>query len=104
MSGGEAQKLAIARVLYRDSAVFILDEPTAALSPRSEHDIYQRFAQVTEGKTVFLISHRLSGSRLCGRILVFQAGRLVEDGSHEALMQDGLLYAEMYAKQAEWYT
>lgn len=104
LSGGEAQKLAIARVLYRDSAVFILDEPTAALSPRSEHDIYQRFAQVTEGKTVFLISHRLSGSRLCGRILVFQAGRLVEDGSHEALMQDGLLYAEMYAKQAEWYT
>lgn len=104
LSGGEAQKLAIARTLNRDSAIFVLDEPTAALSPRSEFDIYQRFALVTEGKTVFLISHRLSGCRLCGRILVFQAGRLVEDGGHETLMGNGGLYAEMYAKQAEWYT
>lgn len=104
LSGGEAQKLAIARTLNRDSAIFILDEPTAALSPRGEYDIYQRFAQVTEGKTVFLISHRLSGCRLCGRILVFQAGRLVEDGGHEVLMGNGGLYARMYAKQAEWYT
>ncbi len=104
LSGGEEQKLAIARVLNRNSAVFILDEPTAALSPRNEYEIYERFARLTDGKTVLFISHRLSACSLCDRILVFQDGALTEDGDHKTLMQNNRLYAEMFQKQTESYT
>lgn len=86
VSGGEAQKLAIARALYRDSAFLILDEPTAALDPLSEYEIYARLSEIVEDKTAVYISHRLSSCRFCDEILVFHKGCLVQQGSHERLL------------------
>lgn len=103
LSGGEHQKLAIARALYHNSPIMILDEPTSALSPQSEYDIYQRFSKMTNNKTVLYISHRLSSCTLCDRILVFDEGRIVEDGSHWQLLEQGGQYAKMFHKQASLY-
>lgn len=103
LSGGENQKLAICRALYRDSQFVILDEPTSALSPQSEYDIYSRFDQLTRSKTVFYISHRLSSCTLCDRVLVFDKGSVVEDGTHKQLLEKGALYAEMFKKQSSFY-
>lgn len=103
LSGGEHQKLAIARALYRDAPFMVLDEPTSALSPQSEYDIYKRFSQLTENKTVFYISHRLSSCTLCDRILVFRDGRVVEEGPHAKLLKKQGLYAQMFEKQASFY-
>ena len=81
----------------------ILDEPTAALDPLAEAELYRNFAAMTEGKTTLLISHRLGITHLVDRILVLQEGRLVEDGTHEQLMEKDGYYAKMYRAQAQWY-
>lgn len=104
ISGGEAQKLAIARALYKNAPVVILDEPTAALDPVSELEIYEHFDEMVEEKTAIYISHRMSSCRFCEHILVFDHGGIVQMGSHEALLQekDGL-YAQLWNAQAKYY-
>ncbi len=104
ISGGEAQKLAIARALYKDAAFVILDEPTASLDPIAEHEIYSRFNDMVKDKTAVYISHRLSSCRFCDRILVFDNGQLVQEGSHENLLEnnDGK-YSELWNAQAQYY-
>ena len=104
ISGGEAQKIALARVLYKDAAIMILDEPTAALDPISENDIYQRFNSVVEDKSVIYISHRLASCTFCDRILVFSEGNLVQNGTHHELVKnkDGI-YFKLWNAQAQYY-
>ncbi len=104
LSGGQWQKIAITRCAYRsDAKIMILDEPTAALDPVAEAELYRHFAALTGDRTGILISHRLGITRLVDRILVFRDGRIEEDGSHEELMARKGLYAEMYNAQAKWY-
>ncbi len=103
LSGGEWQKIALARAYLRDSQVLVLDEPTAALDARSEYEVFERFAELTRGRTALLISHRFSTVRMCDRILVLAGGRIVEEGSHDALIQRGGRYAEMFDLQASSY-
>lgn len=103
-SGGQWQKLAITRCAYRDNAkIMILDEPTAALDPIAEADLFRNFSELTGDKTTILISHRLGITRLVDRILVFDDGYIVEDGNHETLMKKNGIYAKMYQSQAQWY-
>jgi len=104
LSGGQWQKVAITRALFRKNArVYILDEPTAALDPIAEANIYRNFAALTGDKTTILISHRLGVTSVVDRILVFDNGRIVEDGKHDTLMRKNGLYAKMYNAQAKWY-
>lgn len=103
LSGGESQKLAIARALYKDSPIVILDEPTAALDPRAEYEIYTRFLALVESKTSIFISHRLSSTKLCDRIVLFKDGSIEETGTHNELLQKGGLYAELFRMQAQFY-
>ena len=103
ISGGEAQKLAIARALYKDAPFVILDEPTSALDPVAEYEIYQHFDQMVEDKTSIYISHRMSSCRFCDNILVFDEGEIVESGSHEKLMKEGGLYSQLWNAQAQYY-
>lgn len=103
ISGGEAQKLAIARALYRDAPVVILDEPTAALDPVSELEIYERFDEMVEHKTAIYISHRMSSCRFCENILVFDRGDIIQMGSHDDLAESGGLYQELWEAQAQYY-
>lgn len=104
VSGGEGQKIAIARALYKDAPMVILDEPTASLDPLSESEIYGKFGRLVEGKMAMFISHRLSSCRFCDRILVLRDGRIVQDGSHEALAgEEGGLYREMWEAQRQYY-
>lgn len=103
VSGGEAQKIAIARALYRDAPFVILDEPTAALDPLSEYEIYARFDAMVKDKTSIYISHRMSSCRFCDDILVFDDAHLVQRGSHEELMQEDGLYAKLWNAQARYY-
>ncbi len=103
-SGGEQQKLAIARALMKDADVVILDEPTAALDPMAEYEIYRQFEEMVKGKTAVYISHRLSSCQFCDRIAVFSEGNVKEYGTHEELLgKEGGLYAEMFAAQAQYY-
>ena len=104
ISGGEAQKIAIARALYKDAPMVILDEPTSALDPESEYEIYRSFDGLVEEKTAIYISHRMSSCRFCEQILVFDDGKIVQQGSHEELVEDtGGLYYEMWNAQAKYY-
>lgn len=104
LSGGQWQKIALTRALYRDkSRIIILDEPTAALDPVAEADLYRNFAKLTGDKTTLLISHRLGIATVVDRILVFDGGRIVEDGTHEELLALGGVYAKLYEAQAAWY-
>jgi ATP-binding cassette, subfamily B, bacterial len=103
LSGGEWQKVALARAYLRDAQVLILDEPTAALDARSEFEVFQRFAELTAGKSALFISHRFSTVRMADRIVVLEAGRIAEDGSHEQLLDLGGRYAEMFEMQAASY-
>lgn len=103
-SGGEQQKIAIARALYKKSPVVILDEPTAALDPVAEYDIYRQFNSLVGGKTAIYISHRLSSCKFCDRIAVFSDGCIKEYGTHDELLAlEGGIYAEMFAAQAQYY-
>jgi ATP-binding cassette subfamily B protein len=103
LSGGEWQKMALARAYLRDAQMLILDEPTAALDARSELEVFERFAELTEGKMALLISHRFSTVRMADRIVVLSGGRLIEEGNHQQLMALGGLYAEMFEMQAASY-
>jgi len=103
LSGGEWQKLALARAYLREAQVLVLDEPTASLDARSEHEVFERFAELTRGKMSMLISHRFSTVRMADRIFVLQDGRIAEEGPHDELMQSGGRYAEMFELQAASY-
>jgi len=103
LSGGEWQKVALARAYLRDAQVLILDEPTAALDARSEFEVFQRFAELTEGKMALFISHRFSTVRMADRIVVLANGRIAEQGNHQQLMALGGRYAEMFEMQAASY-
>lgn len=102
-SGGQGQKVAIARALFRNSPIVILDEPTAALDPIAEYEIYNRFHQLVKDKTAIYISHRLSSCRFCDRIVVLEDKRIQDIGAHDDLMNKNGLYAQMFNTQAEWY-
>lgn len=105
VSGGEAQKIAIARALYKDAPFIILDEPTAALDPLAEAEIYSQFNEIVENKTAIYISHRLSSCRFCNNIAVFNHGTIVQQGSHDELIADkNGKYHELWNAQAQYYT
>ena len=103
VSGGEAQKLAIARALYKNAAFVILDEPTAALDPLAEAEIYENFDALVKDKTTLYISHRMSSCKFCDRIIVMEQGRILEEGGHEALLKNGGRYAQLWQAQAQYY-
>lgn len=103
-SGGEAQKIALARALCRNAPVILLDEPTAAMDPRAESELYRSFDALVSGRTAVYISHRLSSCRFCDCIAVLHHGRLSEYGTHDALMRRSSGYAELYRLQAQYYT
>ncbi len=103
LSGGEAQKVAIARALYKDAPFVILDEPTAALDPLAEAEVYTHFNDLIQNKTAIYISHRMSSCQFCDEILVLNDGQIAEQGDHAALLEQGGLYAELYQAQAVHY-
>jgi ATP-binding cassette subfamily B protein len=104
LSGGQWQKIALARAFMREEAdILVLDEPTAALDARAEHEVFQRFRALTRGRTSFLISHRFSTVRMADRIVVLENGQVIEDGSHEALVAKGGKYAALFKLQADAY-
>ena len=103
LSGGEWQKMALARAYLRDAQLLILDEPTAALDAKSEHEVFQRFAELTQGKMALLISHRFSTVKMADRILVLEQGQIAEQGDHQELLLRGGRYAEMFELQAASY-
>lgn len=102
-SGGEGQKISLAKALFKNTPIVILDEPTSALDPRAEHDMYSRFNELTKAKTVIFISHRLSSSKFCDKIALFLDGQIVEYGSHDDLMQQNGKYAELFELQSQYY-
>lgn len=104
ISGGEAQKIAIARALYKNSPVVILDEPTSALDPVAEYEIYTKFDELVSEKTSIYISHRMSSCRFCDTIVVFNEGEIVQIGSHDTLIQEKGIYSELWNAQAKYYT
>lgn len=103
LSGGQWQRLAIARGLYREHELIVLDEPTAAIDPLEEADIYRKFAEISKDKTAFIVTHRLGSAKIADRIIVMDAGRIVEMGTHEELMEKEGRYRELYNAQAKWY-
>lgn len=104
LSGGQWQKIALLRAVYRSNTnIMILDEPTAALDPLAEAELYRNFSQITGDRTTLLISHRLGITKLVDRILVFHDGRIIEDGTHQELMEKKGHYYDMYQAQASWY-
>lgn len=104
ISGGEAQKIALARTLYKKSPFLVLDEPTAALDPIAEAEIYEKFNEIVEDKTAIYISHRLSSCRFCDNIVVFDQGKIVQQGSHDELVADqNGKYYELWHAQAQYY-
>lgn len=103
LSGGQAQRLLLARALYKDAPVLILDEPTAAADPISENEIYQKYHALTRGKTSFFVSHRLASTRFCDRIIFLENGRITEMGTHEELMEKNGAYADMFRIQSKYY-
>jgi ATP-binding cassette subfamily B protein len=103
LSGGEWQKIAIARAYMRDAQVLILDEPTAALDARAEFEVFQRFKELSEGKTAVLISHRFSSVRMADRIVVLKDGRVDAAGTHDELVAQDGMYAELFEMQAAGY-
>ena len=105
ISGGEAQKIALARALYKNAPFIVLDEPTAALDPIAEFEIYSKFNEIIGDKTAIYISHRLSSCRFCDDIAVFHEGELIQRGNHDTLLsnKDGKYY-ELWNAQAQYYT
>lgn len=103
LSGGEKQKLLFARALYKKAPLLILDEPTAALDPIAENELYLRYGEAARNRTVVFISHRLSSTRFCDRIALLEGGRILEEGTHEALLAKKGRYAELYEMQSKYY-
>lgn len=103
LSGGQKQKLALARALYKDGSVVILDEPTAALDPMAEDEVYRQYDCMTRGKTAVFISHRLASTQFCDRIYLLENGRIAECGTHDELLSEGGRYAELYNIQSKYY-
>lgn len=102
-SGGEMQKLLFARALYKAAPLVILDEPTAALDPIAENELYEHYGAAMEGRTSIYISHRLSSTRFCDRIVLLEGGRIVEEGTHESLLAAGGRYTRLYEMQSQYY-
>ena len=100
---GEKQKLVFARAIYKDASLVILDEPTAALDPIAEHELYCNFKEAIGDRTAIYISHRLSSTRFCDRILLIEHGAIVEEGTHETLMAKNGRYAKLYEMQSKYY-
>ncbi len=103
LSGGELQRLMLARALYKNAPIIVLDEPTAALDPIAESDLYQKYAEMTKGRASVYISHRLASTRFCDRIVLIDGGVLAEEGTHEQLMAVGGKYAELFEVQRKYY-
>lgn len=103
LSGGQMQRLMLARALYKDGPILTLDEPTAALDPIAENDIYLKYNDMARGKTSIFISHRLASTRFCDRIILLLNGQIVEEGSHEELMNKGGKYADLFEVQSKYY-
>ena len=102
-SGGEAQQIALARALYKDAPIIVLDEPTAALDPQAEYDMYQSFDSLIGEKSALYISHRLSSCQFCDRIIVIKEGNIIEEGTHKQLINRGGYYAHLYGLQSSYY-
>ncbi len=102
-SGGEGQKLALARALYKNSEIMVLDEPSSSLDPSGEYELFYMLSQISRNKTTILISHRLSFTRYCDRIVVLENSRIIENGSHEELLTQNGTYAELFKSQAKFY-
>ena len=103
LSGGQWQRIAIARGLYKEHDMIVLDEPTASIDPLEETRLYRMFARMAEGKTAFIVTHRIGSAQLADRILVFDKGKIVEQGTHEELIKSGGKYAFLYREQGKWY-
>src|SRR5690606_9124537 len=103
LSGGQWQKIAIARAYFRDARVLVLDEPTAALDARAELEIFEQFRALAGGRTAIFVSHRMASARIADRILVLENGRLIENGHHDQLIARRGMYATMFELQAKWY-
>lgn len=105
ISGGESQKIALARALYKNAPFIVLDEPTAALDPIAEYEIYSKFNEIVGNKTAIFISHRLASCRFCDDIAVFHVGQLIQRGSHDEIVSDESgKYYELWHAQAQYYT
>lgn len=103
LSGGEEQKLLLARALYKEAPILVLDEPTAALDPLAESELYTKYNEFTQKKTSFFISHRLASTGFCDKILLLGEGRILEEGSHAQLLEQGGMYAHMFHEQSKYY-
>ncbi|WP_291580433.1 ATP-binding cassette domain-containing protein [Clostridium sp. UBA6640] len=103
LSGGQWQRISIARGFYRDHNMIVLDEPTAAIDPVEETKIYKKFAEMSEGKTSIIVTHRLGSAKIANRIIVMDDGKIAEIGNHEELMEKKGKYAQMYEAQSKWY-
>ncbi|MFR3250416.1 MAG: ABC transporter ATP-binding protein [Eisenbergiella sp.] len=103
LSGGQTQRLVLARALYKEPQILVLDEPTAALDPLAENDIYQRYESMTRGKTSLFISHRLASTQFCDRILFLANGKIAEEGTHQELLELGKEYAKLFEVQSRYY-
>ena len=103
LSGGQWQRIAIARGLYRNADFVVLDEPTSAIDPLEETQLYQGFSELCKEKTAVIVTHRLGSARIADRIVVLKDGQIVEEGTHASLLQKNGEYSRMYAAQSQWY-